>query len=175
MSLKTFKPYTKSTRGTVLVTKEMLWKGKPFKSLTSKKNKSFGRNNNGRITSRHIGGGHKQKYRLVDFFRKKDDIECTVVRLEYDPNRSSNIMLVKYDDGTHAYLLAPQKIKAGDKIISGIKKEIEIGNSMPLSDIPVGTNIHKVELNQVLEVKLLDQLVRVFKSVELTVIIVWLK
>ena len=146
MSLKTFKPYTKSTRGTVLITKEMLWKGKPFKALTSKKNKSFGRNNNGRITSRHIGGGHKQKYRLVDFFRKKDDVECTIIRFEYDPNRTSNIMLVKYEDGEHSYILAPQKIKIGEKIISGIKKEIKIGNSMPLSDIPVGTDIHNVEL-----------------------------
>ena len=147
MSLKTFKPYTKSTRGTVLVSKDLLWKGKPFKSLTSQKHKSHGRNNNGRITSRHIGGGHKQKYRLVDFFRKKDDVKCTVVRIEYDPNRTCHIMLVKYDDGEHAYMLAPQKIKIGDQIISGNKKEIKIGNSMPLEDIPVGTDIHNVEIN----------------------------
>ena len=147
MSLKTFKPYTKSTRGTVLVAKDSLWKGKPFKLLTSQKYKSHGRNNNGRITSRHIGGGHKQKYRLVDFFRKKDDVKCTVVRIEYDPNRTCHIMLVKYDDGEHAYMLAPQKIKIGDQIISGNKKEIKIGNSMPLEDIPVGTDIHNVEIN----------------------------
>ena len=147
MPLKTFKPYTKSTRGTVLVTKDSLWKGKPFKSLTLQKHKSHGRNNNGRITSRHIGGGHKQKYRLVDFFRKKDDVKCTVVRIEYDPNRTCHIMLVKYDDGEHAYMLAPQKIKIGDQIISGNKKEIKIGNSMPLEDIPVGTDIHNVEIN----------------------------
>ena len=147
MSLKTFKPYTKSTRGTVLVSKDSLWKGKPFKSLTSQKHKSHGRNNNGRITSRHIGGGHKQKYRLVDFFRKKDDVKCAVVRIEYDPNRTCYIMLVKYDDGEHTYMLAPQKIKIGDQIISGNKKEIKIGNSMPLEDIPVGTDIHNVEIN----------------------------
>ena len=147
MPLKTFKPYTKSTRGTVLAAKDSLWKGKPFKSLTSQKYKSHGRNNNGRITSRHIGGGHKQKYRLVDFFRKKDDVKCTVVRIEYDPNRTCYIMLVKYDDGEHAYMLAPQKIKIGDQIISGNKKEIKIGNSMPLEDIPVGTDIHNVEIN----------------------------
>ena len=147
MSLKTFKPYTKSTRGTVLAAKDSLWKGKPFKSLTSQKYKSHGRNNNGRITSRHIGGGHKQKYRLVDFFRKKDDVKCTVVRIEYDPNRTCHIILVKYDDGEHAYMLAPQKIKIGDQIISGNKKEIKIGNSMPLEDIPIGTDIHNVEIN----------------------------
>ena len=147
MSLKTFKPYTKSTRGTVLVSKDLLWKGKPFKSLTSQKHKSHGRNNNGRITSRHIGGGHKQKYRLVDFFRKKDDVKCTVDRIEYDPNRTCYIMLVKYEDGEHAYMLAPQKIKIGDQIVSGNKKEIKIGNSMPLEDIPVGTDIHNVEIN----------------------------
>ena len=147
MSLKTFKPYTKSTRNTVLVSKELLWKGKPFKALTAQKHKSHGRNNNGRITSRHIGGGHKQKYRLVDFFRKKDDVKCTVVRIEYDPNRTCYIMLVKYEDGQHAYMLAPQKIKIGDQIISGNKKEIKIGNSMPLEDIPVGTDIHNLEIN----------------------------
>ena len=147
MSLKTFKPYTKSTRSTVLVSKDLLWKGKPFKSLTSQKHKSHGRNNNGRITSRHIGGGHKQMYRSVDFFRKKDDVKCTVERIEYDPNRTCYIMLVKYDDGKHAYMLAPQKIKIGEQIISGNKKEIKIGNSMPLEDIPVGTDIHNVEIN----------------------------
>ena len=147
MSLKTFKPYTKSNRGTVIIDKSSLWKGKPLKSLTSNKNKSYGRNNYGRITSRHIGGGHKQRYRLIDFFRKKDDITATVVRIEYDPNRTSYIMLVKYEDGEKAYFLAPQKINIGDEIVSGKKKEIKIGNCMPLSDIPVGTEIHNVEIN----------------------------
>ena len=147
MTLKNFKPYTKSTRGTVLVNKQGLWKGKPFKSLTVKKNKSHGRNNYGRITSRHIGGGHKQMYRIIDFFRKKDDISGTVKRIEYDPNRTCYIMLIEYDDGQNSYLLAPQDIKVGDTIISGTKKEIKIGNTMPLSDIPVGTEIHNVEIN----------------------------
>jgi|TARA_B110000438_G_scaffold253547_1_gene259229 large subunit ribosomal protein L2 len=147
MTLKNFKPYTKSTRGTVLVNKEGLWKGKPFKSLTVKKNKSHGRNNYGRITSRHIGGGHKQMYRIIDFFRKKDDISGTVKRIEYDPNRTCYIMLIEYEDGQNSYLLAPQDIKVGDTIVSGTKKEIKIGNTMPLSDIPVGTEIHNVEIN----------------------------
>ena len=147
MSLKTFKPYTKSSRGTVLVSKNLLWKGKSFKSLTLQKHKSHGRNNNGRITSRHIGGGHKQKYRSIDFFRKKDDVKSTVERIEYDPNRTCYIMLVKYEDGKYSYMLAPQKIKIGDQIVSGNKKEIKIGNSMPLEDIPVGTDIHNVEIN----------------------------
>ena len=147
MALKNFKPYTKSTRGTVLVNKEGLWKGKPFKSLTVKKNKSHGRNNYGRITSRHIGGGHKQMYRIIDFFRKKDDVPGTVKRIEYDPNRTCYIMLVEYQDGQNSYLLAPQNVKVDDVIISGAKKEIKAGNSMPLSDIPVGTEIHNVEIN----------------------------
>ncbi len=147
MLLKTFKPYTKSRRGTVLVEKTNLWKGKPLKSLTNKKNKSFGRNNLGRITSKHLGGGHKQKYRNIDFFRKKDDIPCTIQRFEYDPNRSCNIMLVKYDDGEFSYFSAPQNVKVNDQIVSGNKKEIKIGNCMPLQDIPIGTNIHNVEIN----------------------------
>ena len=147
MSLKTFKAYTKSNRNTVIIDKTGLWKGKPLKLLTSNKNKSYGRNNNGRITSRHIGGGHKQRYRLIDFFRKKDDIKATVERIEYDPNRTCYIMLVKYENDEKAYFLAPQKISIGDEIISGKKKEIKIGNCMPLSDIPVGTDIHNVEIN----------------------------
>ena len=102
MTLKNFKPYTKSTRGTVLVSKDGLWKGKPFKSLTVKKSKSHGRNNYGRITSRHIGGGHKQMYRVIDFFRKKDDVPGTVKRIEYKKNRTSYIMLVEYKDGHNA-------------------------------------------------------------------------
>ena len=146
MTLKTFKPYTKSTRGTVLISRKDLWKGKPIKSLTVGKKSDSGRNNYGRITSRRRGSGHKQKFRKIDFFRNKHDIEAVVERIEYDPNRTSHIMLVKYEDGERAYMLLPQRIKIGDKIISGINKEIKIGNCMPLSDIPDGTAIHNVEM-----------------------------
>ena len=147
MALKTFKPYTKSTRGTVLVDRTGLWKGKPFKMLVEPKNSMRGRNNNGHITSRNMsGGGHKKMYRLVDFYRKKVDSPAVVERIEYDPNRSCYIMLVKFEDASHAYYLAPQKIKAGDTVENGTKKEIKIGNCMPLQDIPVGINIHNVEI-----------------------------
>jgi len=147
MALKTFKPYTKSTRGTILVDRTGLWKGKPFKMLVEPKNTMRGRNNNGHITSRNMsGGGHKKMYRLVDFYRKKLDMPATVERIEYDPNRSCYIMLVKFEDGNHFYYLAPQKIKAGDIVENGAAKEIKIGNCMPLRDIPVGINIHNVEL-----------------------------
>ena len=146
MALKTFKSYTKSTRGTILVDRSGVWKGKPYKSLTSVKNASRGRNNQGRITSRNHGGGHKQKYRQVDFYRKKFDTPGVVERIEYDPNRSCYIMLIKFEDGQNSYYLAPQKIKVGDKIENGSKKEIKVGNSMPLKDIPVGIDIHNVEL-----------------------------
>jgi large subunit ribosomal protein L2 len=146
MSLKTYKPYTKSTRGTVLVDRSGLWKGKPFKTLTSVNNARKGRNNQGRITSRNHGGGHKQKYRMVDFYRTKFDTKAVVERIEYDPNRSCYIMLVKFDDGKRFYYLAPQKIKVGDEIQNGSNIEIKVGNCMPLQDIPVGVNIHNVEL-----------------------------
>jgi ribosomal protein L2, bacterial/organellar len=146
MALKTFKPYTKSTRGTILVDRTGLWKGKPFKTLVSPKNAMKGRNNNGHITSINRAGGHKKMYRHVDFYRKKFDMEAKVERIEYDPNRSCYIMLVKFEDGTHSYFLAPQKIKVGDKVESGSKKEIKVGNCMPLQDIPVGINIHNVEI-----------------------------
>ena len=146
MTLKTFKPYTKSTRSTILVDRSDLWKGKPFKSLLRPKKSMKGRNNYGRITSRNRAGGHKKMYRQIDFYRKKIDVPALVERIEYDPNRSSNIMLMKYEDGVNAYFLAPQKIKVGDKIESGSKKEIKIGNCMPLKDIPVGIDIHNVEL-----------------------------
>jgi large subunit ribosomal protein L2 len=147
MSLKTFKSYTKSTRGTVLVDKKDLWKGKALKSLTFGKSSTGGRNNLGRITSRHKGAGHKNKFRVVDFHRKKDDIKGKIERIEYDPNRSAYLALVKYEDGIMNYIIAPSKIKVGDEIISGRNKEIEIGNCMPLSDIPAGTNIHNIELS----------------------------
>ena len=146
MSLKTFKPYTKSTRGTVLVDRSGLWKGKPFKLLTSVNNASKGRNNQGRITSRNHGGGHKQKYRTVDFYRRKFDSIAQVERIEYDPNRSCHIMLVKFEDEKKFYYLAPQRIKIGDKIQNGSNIEIKVENCMPLQDIPVGIDIHNVEL-----------------------------
>ena len=147
MSLKTFKPYTKSTRGTVLTSREGLWKGKPHKLLTSANNSSKGRNSYGRITSRNHGGGHKQKYRHVDFYRKKFDLPAEVERIEYDPNRSCHIMLVKFEDGEKLYYLAPQNINVGEKIQNGPNSEVKVGNCLPLQDIPVGIDIHNVELN----------------------------
>ena len=147
MSLKTFKSYTKSTRGTVLVDRKNLWKGKSLKSLSFGKISSGGRNNLGRITSRSRGAGHKKKYRLVDFYRKKDDLKAKVERIEYDPNRSAYLALVKYEDGIANYILAPDKINIGDEIVSGNRKEIKNGNCMPLSDIPAGTDVHNIELS----------------------------
>ena len=147
MALKTFKSYTKSTRGTVLVNRKNIWKGKPLKSLSYGQTSTGGRNNLGRITSRHRGAGHKQKYRQIDFYRKKDDVKATVERIEYDPNRSAYIALIKYEDNVRSYIIAPNKIKIGDEIVSGKNKEIKIGNCMPLSDIPAGTDIHNVELS----------------------------
>ncbi len=146
MSLKTFKPYTKSQRSTVLVDKSNLWKGKPYKALTKKKRASRGRNNMGRITSRNLGGGHKQRYRQVDFYRKKINMTAKVERIEYDPNRSCYIMLVKFEDGEKFYYLAPQNIKVGDTVQNGTNIEIKKGNCMPLSEIPSGINIHNVEI-----------------------------
>ena len=146
MALKTFKPYTKSTRGTVLVSRDGLWKGKPYKPLTSANNASKGRNNYGRITSRNHGGGHKHKYRKIDFYRKKFDMPAEIERIEYDPNRSCHIMLVKFEDGERTYYLAPQDVKIGDKIQNGPNSEIKVGNCLSLQDIPVGINIHNVEL-----------------------------
>ena len=147
MSLKIFKPYTKSTRGTVLIDRKKLWKGKSLKSLTFGKNSTAGRNNLGRITSRSRGAGHKHKYREIDFHRKKDDIKARIERIEYDPNRSAYVALIKYEDGQMNYILAPDKIKVGDEIVSGRNKNIKIGNCMQLSDIPAGTDIHNIELS----------------------------
>ena len=149
MPLKSFKSYTKSSRGTILIDRSDLWKGKPYKPLTSVNNSSKGRNNAGRITSRNHGGGHKQKYRNIDFYRKKFDMKVEVERIEYDPNRSCHIMLVKFEDNQKFYYLAPQNIKIGDKIQNGPNSEIKIGNCLPLQDIPFGINIHNVELQQV--------------------------
>ena len=146
MALKIFKSYTKSTRGTVLVDRKNLWKGKSLKSLTIGKHSTGGRNNLGRITSRSRGAGHKKKYREIDFYRKKDNLKSKIERIEYDPNRSAHVALIKYEDGLMSYILAPNKIKIGDEVVSGKNKEIEIGNCMPLSDIPSGTDIHNIEL-----------------------------
>ncbi len=146
MALKTYKPYTKSTRGTILIDKTGIWKGKPFKPLTSVNNSSKGRNNLGRITSRNHGGGHKQKYRIIDFYRRKFNIKGEVERIEYDPNRTCYIMLVKFEDGERFYYLAPQNIKIGEIIENGSNAEIKIGNCLQLKDIPVGINIHNVEI-----------------------------
>ena len=123
-----------------------MWKGKSFKSLTIGKHSTGGRNNLGRITSRSKGAGHKQKYREIDFYRKKDNLKAKIERIEYDPNRSAHVALIKYEDGLMSYILAPNKIKIGDEVVSGKNKEIEIGNCMPLSDIPTGTDIHNIEL-----------------------------
>ena len=147
MTLKIFKSYTKSTRGTVLVDRKNLWKGKSLKSLTIGKHSTGGRNNLGRITSRSRGAGHKHKYREIDFYRKKDNLKAKVERIEYDPNRSAHVALIKYEDGVLSYILAPNKINIGDEIVSGRNKEIKVGNCMPLSDIPAGTEIHNIELS----------------------------
>ena len=146
MPLKIFKSYTKSTRGTVLVDRGKLWKGKSLKSLTIGKHSTGGRNNLGRITSRSKGAGHKHKFRIIDFHRNKDDMKAIVQRIEYDPNRSAYVALIKYEDNTMNYIIAPNKIKVGDEIISGRNKEIKIGNCMQLADIPAGTDIHNIEL-----------------------------
>ena len=145
MPLKKFRPNTPGTRGLTLVDKKGLWTGKPVKSLTAGLSKKGGRNNTGRITMRRKGGGHKAKYRIVDFKRNNTE-SATVDRIEYDPNRSSYIALITYTDGTTNYILAPKDLKAGDQVISGEKKEIRIGNCMPMSDIPVGIDIHNIEL-----------------------------
>ena len=140
MALKTFKPYTKSTRGTVVLDKSKLWKGAPYKPLTKGQNFTGGRNNNGRITSRHIGGGSKHKYRIIDFYRKKKNVPATVERIEYDPNRTAHIALINYKDNEKAYIISPQGLKKGDIIESGKNVEIKLGNSLELRDIPPGTD-----------------------------------
>ena len=145
MPLKKFRPNTPGTRGLTLVDKKGLWTGKPVKSLTAGLSKKGGRNNTGRITMRRKGGGHKAKYRIIDFKRNNTE-SATVDRIEYDPNRSSYIALITYTDGTKNYILAPKDLKTGDQVISGEKKEIRIGNCMPMSDIPVGIDIHNIEL-----------------------------
>lgn len=146
MALRNFTPATPSLRGTVLIDRSELWKGKPVKALTVGKSSSGGRNNHGHITTRFRGGGHKRSYRIVDFKRRKFDVPAIVERLEYDPNRTAFIALIRYTDGELAYILAPQRLKAGDQVISGARCDIKPGNAMPLAAIPVGTIVHNVEL-----------------------------
>ncbi|MCL8381594.1 MULTISPECIES: 50S ribosomal protein L2 [Xanthobacter] len=146
MALKHFKPVTPSLRQLVIVDRSGLYKGKPVKTLTEGKSSSGGRNNNGRITVRFRGGGHKQTYRLVDFKRLKRGMPATVERLEYDPNRTSFIALLKYEDGELAYILAPQRLAVGDQVIAGDSVDVKPGNAGPLSSLPVGTIVHNVEL-----------------------------
>ncbi len=146
MALRQFNPVTASLRGTVLIDRSELWKGKPVKTLTEGKHKTGGRNNHGRTTSFFRGGGHKQSYRHVDFKRRKFDVAATVERLEYDPNRSAFIALIKYDDNELSYILAPQRLRAGDKVVAGERVDIKPGNAMPMAAIPVGTIIHNVEM-----------------------------
>jgi len=146
MSLKHYKPVTSSQRGLILVDRSELWKGAPVKSLTEGLRKTGGRNHDGRITTRHIGGGHKRRYRFVDFKRSKRDVPATVERFEYDPNRTAFIALIKYEDGEQAYILAPQRLTPGDQVIAAEKADIKPGNAMPVKNMPVGTIIHNVEM-----------------------------
>jgi large subunit ribosomal protein L2 len=146
MALKTFKPTTPSQRQLVIVDRSGLWKGKPEKSLTEGLRKSGGRNNLGRITVRFRGGGHKRNYRVIDFKRNKFDMAATVERIEYDPNRTAFIALIRYEDGELAYILAPQRLAVGDSVIAGTKVDIKPGNALPLKNIPVGTVVHNVEM-----------------------------
>ena len=147
MGMKSFKPYTPSRRNMTVSTFEEVTKKTPEKSLLATKKKNAGRKSYGRITVRHQGGGNRQKYRIIDFKRNKDNMEATVIGIEYDPNRSSNIALIQYEDGEKAYILAPQGITDGSKVVSGESVDIKPGNCMPISSIPVGTLIHNIELN----------------------------
>ena len=147
MGMKHFKPYTPSRRNMTVSDFAEITKKTPEKSLLAKKKEKAGRNSYGRITVRHQGGGNRQKYRIIDFKRKKDNMEATVIGIEYDPNRSANIALIQYEDGEKAYIIAPQGLTDGDKVISGDAVDIRTGNCMPISSIPVGTLIHNIELN----------------------------
>jgi large subunit ribosomal protein L2 len=146
MALKTYNPVTPSQRQLVQVDRSGLYKGKPVKALTQGKNSSGGRNNNGRITVRFRGGGHKQAYRTIDFKRRKFDMPAQVERIEYDPNRTAFIALIKYQDGEVAYILAPQRLAPGDTIVAGEHVDVKPGNAMPLGNIPIGTIVHNIEL-----------------------------
>lgn len=146
MALKSYRPITPSLRQLVTVDRGGLHKGKPVKALTEGLTKNGGRNNHGRVTVRWRGGGHKRAYRIIDFKRRKWDVEATVERLEYDPNRTAFIALVKYADGEQSYILAPQRLAVGDKIIAGERVDVKPGNAMPLINMPVGTIVYNVEL-----------------------------
>ena len=145
--MKHFRPTTPSRRNMTVSTFEEITKKTPEKSLLAKKKEKAGRNSYGRITVRHQGGGNRQKYRIIDFKRMKDDMPATVIGIEYDPNRSANIALIQYEDGTKSYILAPVGLKDGDKVVSGQKVDIKPGNAMPIESIPVGTMIHNIELH----------------------------
>ena len=147
MALKTFKPTSPGRRQLVLVDKSDLWKGGPVKTLTEGKREKGGRNNHGRITVRWRGGGHKQRLRMIDFKRRKEGV-AEVMRLEYDPNRSGFIALIKYEDGELSYILAPQRLAVGDKVVAGERVDVKPGNAMPMRNIPVGTIIHNVEMKE---------------------------
>lgn len=146
MSLKSFKPTTPSNRYKVLPSFDEITKSKPEKSLLKPLSKSGGRNNNGRITTRHIGGGHKRHYRMVDFLRAKRDVPATVLAIEYDPNRTCRIALIQYKDGEKSYILAPVGLTVGTTIESGLKVAPKVGNAMPLANVPLGTAIHNIEV-----------------------------
>lgn len=146
MALKTYNPTTPSLRSLVTVDRSELYKGKPVKALTEGKHSKGGRNNTGRITMRRRGGGHKRAYRIIDFKRRKWDMEATILRLEYDPNRSAFIALIEYADGEKNYILAPQRVSEGDKVIAGEKVDVRPGNAMPLYSVPVGSIVHNVEM-----------------------------
>jgi large subunit ribosomal protein L2 len=146
MALKHFKPTTPSQRNLVLIDRSDLYKGRPVKKLTVGITKTGGRDNQGHNTAKNVGGGHKRKYRFIDFKRNKFDIEGTVERIEYDPNRTAHIALITYTDGEQAYIIAPQRLTAGDKVISSANADIKPGNTLPLKNIPVGTILHNVEM-----------------------------
>ena len=146
MALKSYKPTTPGQRGLVLIDRSDLWKGRPVKALTVGLTKKGGRNNAGRITMRRKGGGAKRLYRIIDFKRTKFDVGAIVERIEYDPNRTGFIALLKYEDGTQSYILAPQRLSVGDKVISSGKADIKPGNAMPFTGMPIGTIIHNIEL-----------------------------
>ncbi|MEM7509234.1 MAG: 50S ribosomal protein L2, partial [Pseudomonadota bacterium] len=146
MALKTYKPTTPGQRGLVLIDRSDLWKGRPVKRLTEGLTKKGGRNNTGRITARRIGGGAKRLYRIVDFKRRKMDVPAVVERIEYDPNRTAFIALIKYEDGEQSYILAPQRLGVGDTVISSKKADVKPGNCMPFSGMPIGTIIHNIEM-----------------------------
>ena len=147
MPIKNYKPNTPGTRGMSTLINDEITKSTPEKSLLVKKSKTGGRNNQGKITVRHIGGGVRRKYRIIDFKRNKDGIEGRVASIEYDPNRSANIALINYADGEKRYIIAPLNLKVGDKVESGANADIKVGNALPLENIPVGTMVHNVELN----------------------------